>query len=576
MTQAMPDIEPFEALALSLYHNSGTYALLVGSGLSRAAGIPTGWEITLDLIRRLGAVRGVKDSANWEAWYRKQFKKGPNYSEVLDALGANAAERRSILHGYIEAQKGDDARRPTKAHHAIAELVSHGVVRVILTTNFDKLIEDALNEVGVRPTVIASEDALIGATPLIHSPCTVIKLHGDYLDARIKNTDAELGSYAKPIDNLLDEVFDRFGLVVAGWSGEWDTALRAAILRTPSRRYALYWAARGKPTQLAREIIDHRAGKVVPIVDADAFFRRLSDTIDALRNTERPHPESAALAVALAKKYCRDDAFALEWTELLTTEVEKLRKFLNGPEYLPRQPSDSENMAWLIHQFVGRTAILRSVALVAGRWGTAQAVQAIVRATSLLATLSPLSGITAWIELRPLAAALCFYWTLLGLMAREDYQSIARLMHARATTPVGEYRLVMGLPVIELAETGVWKLMKGYERQRYPGSDWLLDLMKTEGRQVGLVEDEIEDLFDRLEFLITLEYARWRSKEPDVHFWAPPGLYIWRRNSLGRQRAWVERTMPALLRAGLVGEGEALAKQLLATVDAHLAKMPTW
>jgi SIR2-like domain len=65
-------------------------------------------------------------------------------------------------------------------------------VRVVITTNFDRLIENALREAGVEPTVISSEDAIAGATPLVHSQCTIIKIHGDYLDARIKNTDAEL------------------------------------------------------------------------------------------------------------------------------------------------------------------------------------------------------------------------------------------------------------------------------------------------------------------------------------------------------------------------------------------------
>jgi SIR2-like domain len=78
----------------------------------------------------------------------------------------------------------------------------------ILTTNFDFLIENALHEAGIEPTVIASEDALAGATPLIHARCIVIKLHGDYLDTRIKNTDAELGGYAPAIDAILDEVLD--------------------------------------------------------------------------------------------------------------------------------------------------------------------------------------------------------------------------------------------------------------------------------------------------------------------------------------------------------------------------------
>ena len=51
-------------LAFAIHENPGVYALLLGSGLSRSAGIPTGWEITLDLIRRVGALKGVKDSEN--------------------------------------------------------------------------------------------------------------------------------------------------------------------------------------------------------------------------------------------------------------------------------------------------------------------------------------------------------------------------------------------------------------------------------------------------------------------------------------------------------------------------------
>lgn len=51
--------DPLTQLAFSIYENKGAYALLVGSGLSRAAEIPTGWEITLDLVRRVAAAQGV-------------------------------------------------------------------------------------------------------------------------------------------------------------------------------------------------------------------------------------------------------------------------------------------------------------------------------------------------------------------------------------------------------------------------------------------------------------------------------------------------------------------------------------
>jgi hypothetical protein len=54
-------IDPLVSLAHAVYSSKGVYAVLLGSGLSRAAGIPTGWEITLELIRRVAVVEGVEE-----------------------------------------------------------------------------------------------------------------------------------------------------------------------------------------------------------------------------------------------------------------------------------------------------------------------------------------------------------------------------------------------------------------------------------------------------------------------------------------------------------------------------------
>jgi hypothetical protein len=60
--------------------------------------------------------------------------------------------------------------------------VREGQIRVVLTTNFDRLTERAIEAQSITPTVIATREAAEGAVPLVHSPCTVIKLHGDYLE----------------------------------------------------------------------------------------------------------------------------------------------------------------------------------------------------------------------------------------------------------------------------------------------------------------------------------------------------------------------------------------------------------
>jgi hypothetical protein len=71
-------------LAVSLLENKGVFAVLLGSGVSRAAQIPTGWEITLDLIKRVAAAQGVGEQPDWPAWYRKQAAQEPNYSVLLE------------------------------------------------------------------------------------------------------------------------------------------------------------------------------------------------------------------------------------------------------------------------------------------------------------------------------------------------------------------------------------------------------------------------------------------------------------------------------------------------------------
>ncbi len=51
-------IDPLISLAFALHNAKSAYALLLGSGVSRAAGIPTGWEIVIDLTRGLAAAEG--------------------------------------------------------------------------------------------------------------------------------------------------------------------------------------------------------------------------------------------------------------------------------------------------------------------------------------------------------------------------------------------------------------------------------------------------------------------------------------------------------------------------------------
>ena len=559
----MLELPPFDALAMSLHHSPGTCALLLGSGMSSSAGIPTGWQITIDLIRRLAATKGITEHSNWEEWYSTHFGEAPRYSDILDALASTPAERRNILHSYTDPKEGDEERRPTAAHHAVARLAASGSIRVIITTNFDRLIETALREAGVEPIVIASEDAVAGATPLVHAQFTIIKLNGDYLDARIKNTESELQSYGPETNKLLDQVFDNFGLLVVGWSGEWDVALRAAIFRQPSRRYPFYWAARGAVSQLAADLITHRAGRIILINDANSFEAGRDNRCGCGLHSA-PHPQSVSMAIARAKRYCRDDRFLLEFTELLNAETSTIRAFIESDDY-PRGEPTNAALNSLIASLVSRSEILRRVCLVCGRWGTPEAVRAVSRMIrSLSFRANPINnGFDIWSRLRDFCASLCFYWAIAGASSGDRFDTASAIMYASAKTQEGEEPFVAWFPFLAM-QSEPWKFFKGHERAAAPTSEFAYELLRKE-IDGGIASGDIDDLFDQVELLISLEYlycGLYGLRSTGILFkdFVPVGRYAWKRE----RGKILERLVgggktskrQALLKAGLLGGEE--------------------
>lgn len=195
------------SLAFSMHSNRGVYAVLLGSGVSRSSQIPTGWEIVMEFIRKVAKAQSDDCGADPAAWYHAKFGQQPDYGELLDMLAKTPNERQALLRGYFEPtdeEQDTRAKMPTRAHRAIAKLARAGYVRLIITTNFDRLMERALEDECVPPVVVSSPDQIEGMAPLSHVGCCVVKVHGDYLDTRIRNTPLELEAYEPRMNEFLN------------------------------------------------------------------------------------------------------------------------------------------------------------------------------------------------------------------------------------------------------------------------------------------------------------------------------------------------------------------------------------
>lgn len=527
--------EPSLSMAISVQSNPGVFALLLGSGVSRSAGIPTGWEITLDLVRRLASLNGSESLADPEAWYMSEYDRPPEYSDVLAQVARSPGERQGLLRSYFEPtdrERESDLKTPQASHRAIASLMSTKTIRVVITTNFDRLLEQALNDIGINPTVISTADSVTGSVPLAHAENLIIKVNGDYLDTRILNTETELSNYDERIDGLIDRIFDEFGLVVCGWSGDWDIALKAAFERASNRRYSVYWCHRGDLSDTANRLCDLRSATRLPIEDSDTFFSRLVDQVDTLSQVTAPSPISVDVVVASAKRHMADPNGAIALHDLVTEVVEgTLRKF--GSEQYPTDAGFSpEVFTGRVESFERSSSLVRQLGATLGQWvqnERADTVQYLIqRLTSIRQSTS---GSTTLMELELYPAVLAFYSIGLNAVARRRFDVLRQVMTSPVHIPHEELdRAGLVLNAWAVGDYRQWRTLDGLEGHHTPQSDRIWEVTNRLIPKSSPAGSDLLAVFDQFEYLVCLNYGyELYRDQPNESNWMPFGRFIWRR-----------------------------------------------
>ncbi len=526
-------IDPLLTLAHTMVSAPGTQAVLLGSGVSRSAQILTGWEVTLDLVRRLAVMQGAGEPPDLEAWYTDTYGKAPDYSDLLLGLAKTGAERRSLLQSYFEpteAEREAGAKLPTAAHRAIGRLVAQGFVKVVLTTNFDRLMETALRDEGIEPIVVSTADGTKGAAPLVHQRCLVVKLHGDYLDDRVKNTEAELTAYDPHMNQYLDRILDEFGLIICGWSGEWDTALRAALERCKSRRYTTTWVTMGAPRPKTVPLIALRDAQVVSTSGADSFFSGLEEKITSLVDLKSAPPSSAATAVAALKRYVAEDRHRVRFEDLLLTETNQLTAKLQAHFSAEHEPSPTADlMLQKLRRMEAATETMRAVYFHACRLAAASQEQVLLRVLALLTHEPPptsTSRYVDWTDLASYPATTVFYSGAMGALASGNWGLLRKLLLFFYNVH-GEDRLACD-------RLAVWRLPSRVADTLFLPQTLNASANRNLAALITPLAKELHPepdlLFDELEVWVALAYADFVPDLPTFSFRIPSGRFRWQHH----------------------------------------------
>lgn len=581
---------PELALAFAIQSSPGVYAVLLGSGVSRAARIPTGWDVVLDLVRKLAVAQDADCEPDPAVWFRSHYGKEPGYSELLDALAKTPAERAQILRSYFEPsedERREGAKSPTKAHRAIARLVSSGHIRVILTTNFDRLMERALEEVGVAPTVISTPDQIEGAVPLAHIKCCVVKLHGDYLDTRILNTPEELASYAPQVDKLLDQVLDEYGLVACGWSANWDEALRRAIERAPSRRFSTFLAARGQLGERASALLVRRRGQKISVADADTFFEAVEQRVRAIDQFSQPHPLSVKAAVAACKQYLSEpEASRIQLTDLVGDESRRVSKELQQGQL--SNTSEDVNTATVtarVRLYDGICQTLCAIAFQIGRWGDQAAVQQLASAQRRLYGTKGTRGVSFWLAYQGYPVTLLTYATLLGASMHGSCDVIAPLLTNELEVSRREAVLAVDVapPFCLLSERpSQWgQLLEGKDRRYAPLNEWIAEYLWGQFGDEFDSRPDFDFHFDWVEVVMAIANHKLCPPVFNAEF-HPPGCFGYRTQNRERILQALKTSLETkaerspYVTSGLFGGNAAEVKLAVDAFEAWVVKLGWW
>ena len=496
-------------LASSVHAGPGVYALLVGSGISVAAGVPSGTQVARELIERLATSLREDTDGDPFAWYRDHTGAEPDYRSLLNEIAPSQADRRNLLSGNFEPSNGVDGesdRTPTKAHRAIARLVADGFVKVIVTTNFDRLLETAFAEAGIDAQVISSAADATVAQPLVHSACTVIKVNGDYLSVDLKNTAEELDSYDPAIDKLLTQVFDEYGLVVCGWSAQLDTALCETIRNAPDCRYSTYWMDRGKLTVEANDLVDRRQARRVPIEDADSAFEHLYDTVTALSQAPQQRPADTTASVQQLKLHMSDPSRYIRLYDLMVRETERVIEAIAD---LPTSGVDLDAAyPERMHRYEIASAPLMAL-LATGAFFSRDDD----RDQTWVATIDRLarremaqSGYNVLLNMQQYPTLLAMYAVAFGAAAAGRIDPVARVL---GSVKVAEHGLTVPVGVAAssfqvLDYDRMRATVPGLERHRVPFSQRLFDALRPTVTEIIRDDQRYKELFDQIEYLFGL------------------------------------------------------------------------
>jgi tetratricopeptide (TPR) repeat protein len=252
------------------------FCFILGAGASKQSGIPTGSELVQIWMSELEKMYPRDELKLWMEQVGISSKDlAKDYSKIYDKrFELDKKEGFAFLENLMEGKE------PSCGYSVLAQILATKPHKIVITTNFDSLTEDALFIYTQKKPLVIGHEALADFIKPFGTRPIIVKIHRDLLLSP-QNAGQETCEMGAAFKKNLSGVFKYFTPLVIGYGGN-DGSLLGFLDSLEEIEGGIFWFYRKTDGELdprIQKIIERFNGYAIPINSFDELMIQIGNEL---------------------------------------------------------------------------------------------------------------------------------------------------------------------------------------------------------------------------------------------------------------------------------------------------------